>query len=138
QAPVEELEEVGGVGPKMADQIAGFFADERNAELLDALAERVEILQPELPEERPLDGRRFVFTGALDRFTRSEAQETVERLGARATSSVSGATDVLVAGANPGSKLEEAREEEVEIMDEETFVALLREHGAGPDGGGEE
>ncbi len=129
-APVEELEEVEGVGPKMAEQIAGFFGDERNAELLDALAGQVEIVEPEFPDERPLDGRRFVFTGALDRFTRSEAQEFVERLGARATSSVSGATDVLVVGENPGSKLERAREEQVEVMDEEAFVGLLEEHGA--------
>jgi len=141
EAAPEALEEVDGVGPKMAEGIAGFFADERNAALLDALAERVEIVEPELPgapEERPLDGRRFVFTGSLDGFTRGEAQEAVERLGARATSSVSGATDVLVAGDSPGSKLERAREEDVEIMDEEAFVALLEEHGAGPDGGGEE
>lgn len=134
RATADDLEEVDGVGPKMAEQIAAFFAEERNAELLDALAERVEILEPELPDRRPLDGRRFVFTGALDRFTRREAQETVERLGARATSSVSGATDVLVAGENPGSKLERAREEGVEILDEDAFVSLLEEHGAAPDG----
>jgi len=140
EAGPEALEEVDGVGPKMAEGIAGFFADERNAGLLDALAERVEIVEPELPgapEERPLDGRRFVFTGSLDGFTRGEAQEAVERLGARATSSVSGATDVLVAGDSPGSKLDRAREEDVEIMNEADFVALLREHGTGPDGAGD-
>jgi DNA ligase (NAD+) len=77
-------------------------------------------------EELPFEGVTFVFTGDLDSFTRSEAQERVEALGARATSSVSGNTDYLVVGENPGSKLDEARQRDgVRILDEKEFEELI-------------
>jgi len=69
----------------------------------------------------------FVFTGRLDSFTREEAKEKVEVLGGRATSSVSGETDYLVVGEGPGSKLEEAKKQDVEILDEQAFKDLIRE-----------
>jgi DNA ligase (NAD+) len=135
-ASPDELEEVDGVGPVMAEAVHGFFADERNDEILDELVERVTLtdegpgLREEGADELPLDGLKFVFTGALERFTRREAQELVEGAGARATSSVSGETDVLVVGEGAGSKLDDARaEDDVEILDEEAFVERLREAG---------
>jgi len=67
----------------------------------------------------------FVFTGELVRFTREQAKRAVERRGGRATSSVSGETDYLVAGEGPGSKLREAQETNVEILDEAEFEKLL-------------
>ncbi len=130
EADRDTLEEVAGVGPKMSEQIHDFLHDERNAAHIDAVLERgLELVEPERPDALPLEGTTFVFTGALERFTRPEAQELVERHGGRATSSVSSATDCVVAGEGAGSKLDRARELEVEVLDEEAFVGRLRSVG---------
>jgi DNA ligase (NAD+) len=76
-------------------------------------------------DERPLEGLTFVFTGTLDRWTRDEVQRYVERLGGRATSSVSGETDYVVAGPGAGSKLDEAPQRDLPVMDEEAFVEFV-------------
>ena len=135
-ADEEELEAVDGVGPKMAAAIRDFFEDERTSQILDELEEKVTLVDegPGSREEgeaadRPLDGLTVVFTGALERFTRREAQELVEGAGGRATSSVSGETDYVVVGEEPGSKLDDAEAEGVPTLDEEAFVELLEERG---------
>ncbi len=112
-ASEEELEEVEGIGPKMTEGIRAFFEESHNRHILDRLLDgRVTLIEPVAPAEggRPLEGLTFVFTGGLERFSRSQAKELVEANGARATSSVSGDTDYVVVGEDPGSKLEEARE----------------------------
>lgn len=135
RATAEELQEVPGVGPRMAEQITAFFADEHSQEVLDRLLDgRVELIEPEggageEPTERPLDGVTMVFTGGLERFTRDEAKELVERLGAKATGSVSKKTDYVVAGVDPGSKYDKAQKLGVTILDEDGFIALLHDHG---------
>jgi DNA ligase (NAD+) len=129
-ASQEELEEVRGVGPKMAEQIAGFLADRRNRELLDRLLDKVTVVVSEAPRQgAALDGLTFVFTGSLTRFSRREAKQLVESLGARAVSSVSGETDFVVCGEDPGSKYDRARELGVTVLTEAEFVALLGERG---------
>jgi len=128
-AGIQELEEVPGIASKMATAIHDFLSHEGTARMLDRMLEEIQLINPDLPEDRPLDGLRFVFTGGLDTWTRREAQDLVERYGGKATSSVSGATDYLVAGENPGSKLDQARERGVEILDEAGFQALLSSHG---------
>ncbi|NIV82302.1 MAG: NAD-dependent DNA ligase LigA, partial [Gemmatimonadetes bacterium] len=70
-------------------------------------------------------GLRLVLTGTLEGWTRDEATEALESRGARVTSSVSGRTDFVVAGADPGSKLDKAREEGVAVLDEAGFERLL-------------
>jgi DNA ligase (NAD+) len=80
--------------------------------------------------ERPrprkeLEGKIFVLTGSLENYTRSEAKDLIEGMGGRATSGVSGETDYLVVGENPGSKLDKAKKEGVEILDEEGFKQLV-------------
>ncbi|MBI4746142.1 MAG: NAD-dependent DNA ligase LigA, partial [Deltaproteobacteria bacterium] len=72
----------------------------------------------------PLDGKSFVFTGTLKRFSRDEAEGVVESLGGRPTSSVSKKTDYVVAGEDAGSKLDKAKELGVKEMTEEEFVTL--------------
>ena len=133
-ASVEELQEVRGVGPRMAEQIRGFFEEERNQEVLDRLLDgRVTLIEPEPREEagpRPLEGVTMVFTGGLERFSRDEAKELAERLGAKVTGSVSKKTDYVVAGEDPGSKHDKALELGVAVLDEEKFIGLLRERGA--------
>lgn len=123
----EELAEVSGVGPKMAEAIRGFFEDERNRKLVGELLDAgIEPVPPKRKEDLPLRGKTFVFTGSLEGLTRGEAKDRVESLGGRATSSVSGETDYLVVGEGPGSKLHEAKEEGVERLDEEAFLELLK------------
>jgi DNA ligase (NAD+) len=73
----------------------------------------------------PLAGKTFVFTGGLDHFTRDDAQEAVEATGARVSSSVSKKTSYVVAGRDPGSKLEQARMLGVTILTEREFASLI-------------
>lgn len=128
-ASEEELQAVEDIGPTVACDIREFFDDNRTQEIIGAL--RMMGVDPQPPDreenaESVLDGVTFVFTGSLDRWTRSAAQELVERYGANATSSVSGATDYLVAGENPGgNKLDGAAENDVTVLDESEFCAFL-------------
>ncbi|MFB6152244.1 MAG: NAD-dependent DNA ligase LigA [Haloarculaceae archaeon] len=129
-ASEDELGAVEDVGPAVAREIREFFESEANRDVLDRLLDHVDPQAAETAAGDELDGLTFVFTGSLDRFTRSEAQELVERHGGTATSSVSGNTDYLVVGENPGQrKREDADERGVETVDEEAFVTLLDERG---------
>jgi DNA ligase (NAD+) len=125
----EELEEVHGVGPKMAEQIVAFFQERRNQRVLDQLAAKVRIRGTGTAGGAALKGLKFVFTGSLARLSRREAQELVESLGARAASSVSRETDYVVAGADPGSKYDKAVELGVTVLSEEEFLDLVRRKG---------
>ncbi|MEF8785807.1 MAG: NAD-dependent DNA ligase LigA [Haloarculaceae archaeon] len=132
-ASEEDLREVDDIGPKVASEIRGFFESERNREAIEALLEYVTPQEAETSGGEELDGLTFVFTGALDQFTRSEAQTLVERHGGSATSSVSGNTDYLVVGDNPGqSKQADADDNDVPILSEAEFLDLLAERGVEP------
>ena len=128
------LQEVSGVGPRMAEQITAFFREPHNAEVLDALLQKVDLIETE-PSARPsasvlpLAGQKWVFTGGLTHLTRRDAQEKVESLGARATGSVSKATSVVVVGEDAGSKADDARKLGIRIMNEEELLAFLRGNG---------
>lgn len=136
----QSLEAVPRIGPKLAEAIHDLFADGRNQQAVDALlAAGVQVVEPAAPRAQPLAGKTFVFTGALERFARRDAERQVEALGARATSAVSGETDSVVVGEEPGQKLEAARVHGVPILTEPQFIALLRQVGAetpSPEAGG--
>ncbi len=135
EADEEQLQEVEGIGPRMSEQIVGFFSDERVGEILDALLAYVRPSAPERPVEGAglgLTGSRIVLTGGLERVTRGQATDILESLGARVTSSVSSKTDYVVAGENAGSKLDRALELGIAVLDEAGFLALLEEHGVRP------
>ncbi len=133
----EALEAVKGIGPRMSEGIVDFLAEEQNARAIARVLERMEELSvpDEGPAGGPLEGQLFVFTGGLESMSRSAARKLVEALGARTAGSVSGSTDVVIAGEGAGSKLEKARSLGIEVLDEDAFVALLREHGVDPAGG---
>ncbi len=127
KAGESELQEIDEVGPVIARSVSDFFARERNQITLEKLVDAglPTRLERSISEE-PLSDLRFVITGRLENFTRQEASEAIEERGGRVTSSVSGRTDFLVVGENPGSKLEAAREKDVEILHEEGFIKLLK------------
>jgi DNA ligase (NAD+) len=125
----ESPEQISEIGPQIAESVADFFQQAENRKVLDRLAEAgVKVEKMPAPSKKSaLDGKTFVFTGSLESFTRDEAKEKVEMRGGRATSGVSGQTDYLVVGEEPGSKLEEARQQKVEILDEKAFKELIGE-----------
>jgi DNA ligase (NAD+) len=125
EADREALEAVRGIGPTMSELIVEFLSDEQNRHAIDRLAAEMKALTVDAPTGGPLEGQTFVFTGSLETMTRREARKRVEALGARATSSVSGETDVVVAGPGAGSKRKKAEELGVEILDEAAFLELL-------------
>ncbi|WP_136687576.1 NAD-dependent DNA ligase LigA [Halorhabdus amylolytica] len=126
----EELQAVEDVGPKVAEEIREFFESERNREAIERLLDHVDPQPYEVAGGDELDGLTFVFTGTLSNYTRSEAQDLVEAHGGSATGSVSGNTDYLVVGENPGQRKREGAESEgVPIVDEDEFEELLAERG---------
>jgi DNA ligase (NAD+) len=125
-ASEDDLRAVEDIGPTVAAEITGFFESERNRAAIDDLLEHVTPQETEPGGGDELNGLTVVFTGALERFTRSEAQAVVERHGGAATSSVSGNTDYLVAGDSPGqSKLDDAEDNDVPVLSEAEFLAFL-------------
>jgi len=127
ESSAEEIEQTPGVGPKMAHRIHEQLADEQTRALIaDLRAEGVRMeLEGPPPGEGPLAGRTFVLTGTLPDLTREQATERIEAAGGRVTSGVSKKTDYVVAGASPGSKLEQAERLDVAVLDEAGLLALL-------------
>ncbi len=129
-ADVETLQTVPDVGPVVARQIAEFFVQEDNVRLLQRLYDagvRPAAPEPESPAEAPLAGESWVLTGTLEQFTRKEAKQRLEALGARVTGSVSAQTDCLVAGPGAGRKLDDARRHGVAVLDEAAFLERLQQ-----------
>ena len=111
----EEREALGsiiGVGPALAEELAGFFGEPRNVAALDDLAAELTIQDAVRPPaaDGALAGKNLVFTGTLETMSRTEAKARAEALGARVTDSVSKRTDLLVLGADAGSKARKAAE----------------------------
>lgn len=127
-AEVEDLQQLDGIGPNLSQAIVDWFERERNRELLSKfkplgvwpIQERGDV-----SEARPLEGVRIVVTGSLESFTRSEIKERIQELGGRVTGSVSGNTDYLVAGENPGSKLQRAQELGILVLDEAQLLRMI-------------
>lgn len=122
----EELLETHEVGPQVAESLVSFFADERNRNILHQLAEQGVAPQGDLrPRGNRFSGKVFVFTGKLERFSRSEGEERVEREGGRASGSVSKKTDFVVAGPGAGSKRTRAEQLGIPILSEEEFLQQI-------------
>jgi DNA ligase (NAD+) len=130
EADPERIEEVEGVGPIMAVQIAESLADEPTWALVEKLKEKGLRLEADESERRqaggPLEGKTVVLTGTLPELTREEAAALVKSAGGKVTNSVSKKTDYVVAGENPGSKLAKAEKLGSEVLDEAGLKMLLR------------
>jgi len=122
------LQEAEEVGPKVAKSIRTFFEVPHNQELVRRLQEAgVTFTHTVKPRERaPLEGLTFVLTGTLPTLSREDAKERIEEAGGKVTGSVSKKTRFVVAGEDAGSKLEKARTLNIDILDEEGLLALLR------------
>ncbi|MFP4481854.1 MAG: NAD-dependent DNA ligase LigA [Thermovirgaceae bacterium] len=132
KAQEQELSEIEGIGPRIAASVAAFFRDDQNSTMIEKLREsglRFTAEETVPDEEGPFSQLSVVFTGELGSMTRSEAEDLVRRLGGTTASRVSGKTNLVVAGVNAGSKLEEARKRGVQVVDEEEFVSMVREAG---------
>jgi len=127
-ASLEDLEEIPGIGPNIAQAILDWFARESNQQVLASLKESGvwPFGQPaEETGELPLNGVTFVLTGKLEGYTRNELKDKLQRLGARVTGSVSSNTDYVVAGEDPGSKLASAQELDVPVLSEDELEKLI-------------
>ena len=129
EADPEAIEEVEGVGPIMAVQIAESLDDEATWALVEKLKQRRLRLEADESERRkqggPLEGKTVVLTGTLPELTREEAGALVKSAGGKVTSSVSKKTDYVVAGESPGSKLAKAEKFGIEVLDEAGLLALV-------------
>jgi DNA ligase (NAD+) len=128
-ADEDALLEVPDVGPIVAGHVRRFFLSDANRQVIDRLLASG-IHWPALPQaearaDGPLSGQTWVVSGRLEQMTREEAEETLQRLGARAAKSVSARTAVLVAGPGAGSKLNKAQELGVEVIDEAEFLRRI-------------
>ena len=126
----QELEQVPGIGPKLATTIADWFARESNRRLLDELRAagvrtQAETVEPVGPQ--PLAGLTFVITGTLPTMSREQAKALIDTRGGRVTGTVSGKTDYLLAGERAGSKLATAAKLGVSVLDEAALQQLVEE-----------
>jgi DNA ligase (NAD+) len=128
-ASEEELTEIPSIGPKIAESIVDFFRQEPNRAIIEKLKRAGVKLKEEAEarEELPLSGQEFVLTGKMETFPRSTAEARIKELGGAAGSSVTRKTTFLVVGADPGSKLDKARELGTKIITEDEFLILLEE-----------
>lgn len=134
-AKEEELQAITDIGEKMANSIVTYFQAPEVKELIDELKSLgVNVTyKGERPQniadiESPVAGKTIVLTGKLTNLSRNEAKEKLEQLGATVTGSVSKKTDIVIAGADAGSKLEKAQSLDIEIWSEEQFLEILNEN----------
>ena len=126
EATEAELAAVHGIGPRIAASVSLFFLQSENLELLAALEHAgVRATETASVGPKPLLGKTFVLTGGLERTTRDEAKSAIQARGGKVASSMSKKTDFVVAGKDPGSKLEDAKRLGVPVLDEAAFQALL-------------
>ncbi|MDZ7725223.1 MAG: BRCT domain-containing protein [candidate division KSB1 bacterium] len=123
KASKDELMDIHEIGPQVAESVVDFFNADQNLRTVERLKSAgipMQIKESETQENR-LKGCTIVFTGSLETLSRKQAKETTERLGGRATGSVSSNTDYVVVGENPGFKSDKAKELGVTIISEQEF-----------------
>ncbi len=131
QASVDALTEVSDVGEIVAKHVRGFFSEEHNMAVVNALVEQG-IHWPELTapsaDSQPLAGLTYVLTGTLSELNRNDAKARLQALGAKVSGSVSAKTDALIAGEKAGSKLTKAQDLGIDVLTEADLIALLSKH----------
>lgn len=130
QVTVEDLQQMNGVGQKMAESIIQWFQDEENQIILQRLTTagvEFEIIKEEAVQaDSPLKDKTVVLTGSLENLTRDEAKDLIRKMGGSPSSAVSKNTDFVVAGAEAGSKLDSARKLGIKILNEAEFMQMTK------------
>ena len=127
-ASVNELTKIHEIGDVMAQCIVDFFGDSTNLHLIQScLDSGISFKKVDKIQKSGITGKIFVFTGSLLKFSRKEAHDMVEKLGARASGAVSKKTDYVVAGPGAGSKLDNANLLNIEVLTEEEFLKMMKE-----------
>lgn len=123
----QDIDNIEGIGETVVDALVDFFGEEHNQQQIAALLKEVTVTPfvRTQTKESPVTGKTVVFTGTLTKLTRNEAKAQAERLGAKVSGSVSKKTDYVVAGAEAGSKLDNARALGVTVLDEDGWLALI-------------
>ena len=134
ETALEELTEVPGIGPKIAESIVAYFQAPSNKNVINKLEDAGVVLEQEARPEQTMDlpwsGRTFVVTGTLTLLSRSESESRIKDLGGKVTSSVTKNTNYVVVGASPGSKAAAAERLGTEVLDEDAFLKMLETAGA--------
>ena len=125
EADKERLLSIHDVGPETAESIFDFFQEPHNIKVIEKL-KKAGVVFPQMKRTKgKLSGKTFLFTGALESFSRDEAKEIVERLGGKTAPSISKKVDYVVAGTEPGSKYDEAKKLGLKIISEEEFKGMV-------------
>ena len=134
-ASADQLRTIPNIGKVVATTITDFLSEEHNRAVIARLKElgvaptAIEQVSEMDLSTKPLLGKTYVLTGTLERFTRDQAKELLEQLGAKVSGSVSKKTTAVVAGAAAGSKLTKAQDLGIPVLSEDDFVAFMAEHG---------
>lgn len=127
-ADAEQLQSIRGVGPVAAESICRYFESERSQDIikrLKASGVNFKRVSTDRGKRKRFTGMTFVLTGTLSRYTRDQTEELIRNLGGKVSSSVSGKTSYVIAGTDPGTKLDKARVLGVEVLDETAFKKML-------------
>jgi DNA ligase (NAD+) len=114
------------IGAVATDSLIQFFSESHNRKALNALLSEVTVKPFQAAaQDSPISGKTVVFTGTLERMTRDEAKTIAGRFGAKVSSSVSGNTDLVIAGPGAGSKLSDAKKHNVKVISEDEWMQLI-------------
>ncbi|MEK7147736.1 MAG: helix-hairpin-helix domain-containing protein, partial [Patescibacteria group bacterium] len=125
-ASEEELQNIEGVGPIVANAISEWFKDKENRKLFERLLKQVNIQKEAKAQNQKLSGLSFVLTGTLANTSREDAKSMIRELGGEVKESVSKNTSYVVVGGDPGDKYQKAQQLGVKILDEGAFLKLLK------------
>ena len=131
QQDFESLRSIKDIGDVIAKSIVTYFKQDKNLEIIQGLKDHginMKYLGTEINEETEFTGKTFVLTGSLEHTTREEAKTLIESLGGNVTGSVSKKTDVVVVGANPGSKYTKAQSLNIPIWQEQEFIEKVQQY----------
>jgi DNA ligase (NAD+) len=125
-AKVEDLTAVNEIGPEIAASILEFFHEHKNIDVMKKFGKAgVTPQKKEIDENAPLQGKSFVFTGTMESLGRNDAKTIVENMGGTIHSNVTKSTTYVVAGSEPGSKIDKAKSSGIKIINEEEFLKLI-------------
>ena len=125
-AELVEIEEVEGVGVEIAKSIKNYFITEKNLMIIQNMFNNGVLIKSENKNSLKLAGKTFCITGTFNNFSRDYLKDKINKESGKVTSSVSKRTDFLIAGDNPGNKLNDAKSLKIKIINEQEFLELLK------------